>query len=244
MSNFGFYISGSSERLKRFIRQASAEKRNAIKIVVSEYDIEMDLEQLLEKEHIPYRTVKYSELGGTNIERNLKLSNILLKELSAHRIDYCFSFGKHILSGEILDKYRNRIINFHPSLLPMYPGVNAIDQAVKEGKALLIGNTAHVVDEGVDSGPIIMQSVIPMQAFTDTKDYNVILDLQIEMLNQLMEIIDEGNLLEIEGGGVRIKDADYAQGTTFPVRNKKDSKGYIACGKRADHMVDGRPWKT
>lgn len=202
MSRFGFYISGSSERLKKFIMQANMKQRNEIKIVVSEYDIELELKQLLEREHIAYKIVKYSELGDTNIERNLELSNILLKELDVHSIDYCFSFGKHILSGEILVKYKNKIINFHPSLLPMYPGVKAIDQAVKENKALLIGNTAHFIDEGIDSGPIIMQSVVPIQAFTDTEDYNVVLDLQIGMLNQLMEIIDEGNLLIIgEGGG-------------------------------------------
>ncbi len=48
----------------------------------------------------------------------------------------------------------------------------------------------NIVDKGVDTGPIIMQSVIPLQAFSDTNDdYDVILDLQITMLNQIIEIL-------------------------------------------------------
>lgn len=223
MSYYGFYISGKSERLKKFLIQTDRKKLDAIKIIVSEYEIESKLKQLLEKENITYKIVDYRALGSTNVDRNMELSNILLRELEFYKIDYCFSFGKHILSGELLKKYKNRIINFHPSLLPMYPGRNAIDQAVNDGKALLIGNTAHFIDEGIDSGPIIMQSVIPIQAFTETEDYDVVLDLQIGMLNQLMEIIDDGSLLEVDGG-IHIKDADYAKGITFPVWKGRDAK--------------------
>lgn len=219
MSCYGFYISGKSERLKKFIKQTDSKKLESVKIIVAENELESELKQLLEIRKIPYKIVLYHTLGDTNVKRNEELSNRILKELDRYQVDYCFVLGKHLLSGELLIRYRNKIINFHPSLLPMYPGFNAIDQAVNEGKVFLIGNTAHFINEGVDAGPIIMQSVIPMQAFMDTKDYDKILDLQIEMLNQLMEIIDEGRLLVIDGK-VRIKDADYAQGTIYPVRGK------------------------
>lgn len=217
MAKYGFYISGKSGRLKKFIEQADRTICEAIKIVISEYDIESGLRELLEKNDIAYKVFDYKMLGSTNSERNSELSDILLRELSENKIDYCFSFGSHILSGKLLVEYCNRIINFHPSLLPLYPGMKAVDKAVNDSRSLLlIGNTAHFIDAGVDSGPIIMQSVIPIQAFDDTKDYNVILDLQIDMLNQIVEIIDNDCLL-IQDGKVRIKNADYSRSAIFPL---------------------------
>lgn len=217
MAKFGFYISGKSGRLKKFIEQADRTICESIEIVISEYNIESGLRELLEKKDITYKVFDYKMLGSTNSERNSELSDILLRELSENKIDYCFSFGSHILSGKLLVEYCNRIINFHPSLLPLYPGMKAVDKAVNDSRSLLlIGNTAHFIDEGVDSGPIIMQSVIPMQAFDDTKDYNVILDLQIDMLNQIVEIIDKDCLL-IQDGKVRIKNADYSRSAIFPL---------------------------
>lgn len=47
----------------------------------------------------------------------------------------------------------------------MFPGIKAIDQASDYGNVLLVGNTAHFIDSGVDTGPIIMQSVIPIMNF-------------------------------------------------------------------------------
>ena len=217
MAKLGFYISGKSGRLKKFIEQADRTICESIKIVISEYNIESGLREVLEKKDIAYKVFDYKMLGSTNSERNSELSAILLRELSENKIDYCFSFGSHILSGKLLVEYCNRIINFHPSLLPMYPGMNAVDKAVNDSRSLLlVGNTAHFIDEGVDSGPIIMQSVIPMQAFGDTEDYSVILDLQIDMLNQIIEIINK-DCISIQDGRVRIKNADYSRSAIFPL---------------------------
>ncbi len=216
MSKYGFYISGKSERVKRFIRQADGAVCRSVRTVISEYDIESDLKKLLEQKGIGFKALGYTALGKDNTERNLEFSNRMLRELTEQGIDYCFSFGSHILAGELLTKYRYRIINFHPSLLPMYPGLKAIDQAAGDSRTpFLIGNTAHFIDEGVDTGPVIMQSVIPLQIFEDSKDYDRILDLQIDMLNRLIEIIDNG-CLSAADGKVRIKNADYGKSMTFP----------------------------
>ena len=61
-----------------------------------------------------------------------------------------------IKSKELLEKYKNRIINIHPSLLPKYPGEDAQEQAFKAGEKIS-GLTIHFVDAGLDSGPIILQ---------------------------------------------------------------------------------------
>lgn len=66
-----------------------------------------------------------------------------------------------LLSPEFVGRFRNRVINVHPALLPAFPGINAVQQAIDHG-AKITGVTVHFVDEGVDSGPIIMQRPVPV----------------------------------------------------------------------------------
>ncbi len=66
-----------------------------------------------------------------------------------------------ILGAEFIRRFRGRIINVHPSLLPAFPGVGAIQKAVEHG-ARVSGVTVHFVDEQVDSGPIILQEAFEL----------------------------------------------------------------------------------
>lgn len=219
---YAFYISGSSGRVKKFLLCAKEAMKKSICLVVSEYKIESGLKEILSELDIPSREYNYNELGNTTKEKNRVLSDCILRDLQNKEIDYCFSFGSHILAGDLLVKYRWRLINFHPAILPMYPGRYAIDKAVEENKALLLGNTAHFIDEGMDTGAIIMQSVVPMKAFLDERNYDMVLDLQIEMLCELMDIIEMG-CLTIENGRAVIKGADYQEAHIYP-KWRRDNK--------------------
>jgi phosphoribosylglycinamide formyltransferase-1 len=66
-----------------------------------------------------------------------------------------------LLSASFVARFRNRIINVHPALLPSFPGLDAVQQALDHG-VKITGVTVHFVDEGVDSGPIIVQRPIPV----------------------------------------------------------------------------------
>jgi len=66
-----------------------------------------------------------------------------------------------LLGNEIIEVYRNRIMNIHPSLLPAFKGLHAQKQAFEYG-VKVAGCTVHFVDEGLDSGPIILQSCVPV----------------------------------------------------------------------------------
>jgi len=66
-----------------------------------------------------------------------------------------------ILSPLFVKEYGNRIVNLHPALLPSFPGIHAARQALEAG-VKFTGCTVHFVDEGVDSGPIILQAVVPV----------------------------------------------------------------------------------
>lgn len=216
--NIAFYISGKSERLHKYLNQASEYVAQLIKVVVSDHEIENSLKLLLDQLEIDTFIYEYSELpdGMDRAEKNEKLSKNILSVLDKYSVDYCFSFGSHLLRGELLNRYRYRLINFHPSILPMYPGRKSIDQAVEHGNTFLVGNTAHFIDEGMDTGLIIMQTVIPLQSYYDSEnDYNVVLDLQIEMLNKLILILDR-ELLSVIDEKVKIAGANYKISHIYP----------------------------
>jgi phosphoribosylglycinamide formyltransferase-1 len=66
-----------------------------------------------------------------------------------------------LLSGPFLAAFPQRVINVHPALLPAFPGLNAVEQALAYG-VKVFGVTVHFVDEGVDSGPVILQRAVAL----------------------------------------------------------------------------------
>jgi phosphoribosylglycinamide formyltransferase-1 len=66
-----------------------------------------------------------------------------------------------LLSPSFVARFRDRIVNVHPALLPSFPGLDAVQQALDHG-VKITGVTVHFVDEGVDSGPIILQRPVPV----------------------------------------------------------------------------------
>ena len=77
--------------------------------------------------------------------------------LDLHRVDLVVVAGfMELLGAELVRRFAGRIVNVHPSLLPAFPGVRAIEQALEYGVRVM-GVTVHYIDEDVDSGPIILQ---------------------------------------------------------------------------------------
>jgi phosphoribosylglycinamide formyltransferase-1 len=71
----------------------------------------------------------------------------------------CLAGFMRIISPEFIQTYKNRMLNIHPAILPSFPGLHAQRQAVEYG-VKYSGCTVHFVDEGVDTGPIILQAII------------------------------------------------------------------------------------
>lgn len=87
--------------------------------------------------------------------------------LEARSVDLVVLAGyMQILSPGFVARFENRILNVHPALLPSFPGLDAIGQALEHG-ALITGVTVHFVDDGVDSGPIVLQRPIPVPPSRD-----------------------------------------------------------------------------
>ena len=74
----------------------------------------------------------------------------------------CLAGFMRILSSEFIKKFKNRILNIHPSILPAFPGLDAQRQAIESGVSHS-GCTVHFVDEGVDTGPIIVQETVKIK---------------------------------------------------------------------------------
>lgn len=83
--------------------------------------------------------------------------------LRDHGIDLvCLAGYMRLLSGQFVRQFPERILNIHPSLLPAFPGLDAQHQALAHG-VKITGCTVHFVDENLDSGPILLQSAVPVR---------------------------------------------------------------------------------
>ncbi len=209
---FAFYVSGKATRLIRtlsYMEQHNAELLKEIKLVFIDNRDNNSLRELCGRLEINLFQFDTGSIKKGLINKTLsgKLLECFLKE----KIDSGFIFGKRILIGNLLKEYNHRLINFHPSLLPLFKGVNAIDRALKE-KAFLLGNSAHFINEKVDEGEIIMQSIFPTGAY---HDYDDVLDMQIYMLIQIMHWLKEDRI-SLRDGNVIIKDAKYELSNYIP----------------------------
>jgi phosphoribosylglycinamide formyltransferase-1 len=110
-----------------------------------------------------------------------------------------------MLGNEIIEAYRNRIMNIHPSLLPAFKGLHAQRQAFEYG-VKVAGCTVHFVDEGLDSGPIILQKCVPViPGDTEETLTNRILEQEHIIYPEAVKLFTEGKL-KIEGRNVVILD--------------------------------------
>jgi phosphoribosylglycinamide formyltransferase 1 len=97
-----------------------------------------------------------------------------------------------LLSPDFLGTFPNRVINVHPALLPAFPGLNAVQQAIDYG-AKVMGVTVHFVDHGVDTGPVILQRAIECP---DSRDAETVLEqlhpIEHELLVEAVRLIARG----------------------------------------------------
>jgi phosphoribosylglycinamide formyltransferase-1 len=99
-----------------------------------------------------------------------------------------------LLSPELVGRFANRIVNVHPALLPSFPGLDAIGQALDHG-VKVTGVTVHYVDEGVDSGPIVLQRAVAVPEDRDRDALEVeIHRVEHELLPEAIRLIAAGRV--------------------------------------------------
>jgi phosphoribosylglycinamide formyltransferase 1 len=95
----------------------------------------------------------------TREERDLALADWF--DVHGVSLVVCAGFMQ-LLTEPFLDRFPGRIVNVHPSLLPRFPGAHAIDDALSSGDEMT-GVTVHLVDRGLDTGPVLRQEPVPVQ---------------------------------------------------------------------------------
>jgi len=157
-------VSGRGSNLQAIIDSIDREELDAhLSIVISNTKDAMAL-QRAEKHGI--KTIFIDPSTYLNSKEYDKALVLKLKGFSIDLI--CLAGYMRILGEEVIQTFEKKIINIHPSLLPAFPGLNAQKQAINHG-VKFSGCTVHFVDSGVDNGPIILQTVVPVYDNDDEK---------------------------------------------------------------------------
>lgn len=152
----GILISGRGSNFEAIANAIARRKLDAeIAIVISNRATAGGLE-IARARGIPMRVI---ESRGMEREAYDKL---VIDELRTHEVDLvCLAGFMRLLSAAFVEAWPNRVLNVHPSLLPAFPGLDAQRQALEHG-VRITGCTVHLVDEFLDSGPILAQSAVPV----------------------------------------------------------------------------------
>jgi phosphoribosylglycinamide formyltransferase-1 len=99
-----------------------------------------------------------------------------------------------LLSAPFVQRFRNRVVNIHPALLPAFPGLDAIGQALAAGVETT-GVTVHFVDEGVDTGPVIAQREVPVRAGVEREELEAAVHaVEHELYPEAIRMIAQGRV--------------------------------------------------
>jgi len=160
MLNLVILISGRGSNMENILK---AVKKNKIPIkpvlVISNKPDAKGL-AIAQKLGVKTEVVESQGLKGGNWEYDSKLVSVLQKhKITPQNCLICLAGFMRIMSPEFIRHYKGRIMNIHPAILPAFPGLHSQRQALEYG-VKYSGCTVHFVDEGVDTGPIILQSVV------------------------------------------------------------------------------------
>jgi phosphoribosylglycinamide formyltransferase-1 len=128
----------------------------------------------------------------------------ILSSLRSHQVDLLVLAGfMRVLGNEVLGAFPQRVVNIHPTLLPAFPGVHAHKQTYDYG-VKIAGCTVHFVDAGVDTGPVIAQSAVPIHDDDDEEALRArILVEEHRLLPAVVRAIAERRVI-VEGRRVRV----------------------------------------
>jgi phosphoribosylglycinamide formyltransferase-1 len=149
---------------------------------------------------VPYAVVDHKPFGKDRVA----FEREVVKVLEAHDVDLVVFAGfMRLVTSYFIDRYRHRIMNIHPSLLPAFPGAHAHRDALAHG-VKVTGCTIHFVDESVDGGPIILQKAVEVRDddTVETLEKRVLAEEHV-LLPLAVRLFAEGRL-SVDGRRVRI----------------------------------------
>jgi phosphoribosylglycinamide formyltransferase 1 len=202
--NLGILISGRGSNMDAILAAIKSGRIKNAKpcVVISNKPDAAGLKTASEKYGVPTKVIKPDGLKGWDYDQKVVAA---LQEYGVTPQSglVCLAGFMRIISPEFVRRYRMRIVNIHPALLPSFPGLHAQRQALDYG-AKVTGCTVHFVDEGVDSGPVILQKAVPMMdGDTEETLSGRILEQEHQLYPEAVRLIAEGRI-KVEGRKVSI----------------------------------------
>lgn len=197
------FVSGHGSNLQALINDM---KRSTcpyeISLVISN---EKDAFALKRAEHAG---LKHQVISHRDYKSRADFDKALVKACKAHKIEFIVLAGfMRLLGSDAIKEFKNRILNIHPALCPAFPGLHAQRQALEAG-AWVTGCTVHLVNEGVDTGPIVAQAVVPI--LNDDDEDKLIHRIQAKehkLLKTVVRAVAKGKVL-IDGNKVHVDGRD------------------------------------
>lgn len=204
MINLAIIISGRGSNMKAILSSILSGNIKNVNpaVVISNRKDAIGLEVAKNNFNIPTEIVLSNGKKGWDYDKEIVSKLRSYNVLPSNGL-ICLAGYMKIISTEFVNEYKFRIMNIHPALLPSFRGLHAQKQALDYG-VKVSGCTVHFVDDGVDTGPIILQQAVNIYT-TDTEDdiSNRILELEHKLYPQAVKLFAE-NKLKVEGRKVII----------------------------------------
>ncbi|MDC0202659.1 phosphoribosylglycinamide formyltransferase [Candidatus Nitrosopelagicus sp.] len=204
MKNLGILISGRGSNMESILKAIKKQKIPINPAVVISNKSNAKGLAIAKKMGVQTAVIDSSKYKG----RRLQFDKEIIATLRKYKVTptnglVCLAGFMRIISPHFIKEYKNKILNIHPALLPAFPGLDAQKQAMEFG-AKYSGCTVHFVDEGVDTGPIIIQEIVKIgNKDTEKTLTKKILIKEHEIYPKAVELFAKKKL-SIKGRRVRI----------------------------------------
>ncbi|MGH7425716.1 MAG: phosphoribosylglycinamide formyltransferase [Candidatus Methylomirabilales bacterium] len=186
----GVLASGRGSNLQAIIDASEAGKLDAAVVVVLS-----DMPDVYALERARRYRIPGIFLDPKSYANREAFDNAVIAALTEHQVELvCLAGYMRVLTAAFVDHFRHRVMNIHPALLPSFPGLHGQRQALRHG-VKFSGCTVHFADEGVDTGPIIIQAVVPV--FDDDSEETLaarILRYEHQIYPRAIQFYAEGRL--------------------------------------------------
>lgn len=202
MLKLAVLVSGGGTNLQAIMDAIDAGKiTNAkIEVVISNNKNAYALERAAKK------GIDHLCISPKDYESREEFNRVFLEKLDSYQVDLVVLAGfLVVIPADMIQKYRNRIINIHPSLIPSFCGTGYYGLKVHEGVLArgvkVTGATVHFVDEGTDTGPIILQKAVNVEQ-GDTPEIlqrRVMEQAEWQIMPQAIDLIANGKVSVVDG---------------------------------------------
>tara|TARA_Y100000593_G_scaffold77377_1_gene143285 strand:+ start:672 stop:1292 length:621 start_codon:yes stop_codon:yes gene_type:complete len=160
LKNLGILISGRGSNMESILKAIKKKKIPINPAVVISNKPNAKGLAIAKKMGVQVEIVDSSKYKGKRLQYDKEIISTLKKyKVTPSNGLICLAGFMRIISPYFIKEYKNKILNIHPALLPAFPGLDAQKQAIEFGSKFS-GCTVHFVDEGIDTGPIIIQEVV------------------------------------------------------------------------------------